>query len=159
MAGQTLVARFQFATLRLMSRFICSIATLLAIGRILAAERHFDFSGAKANESPAGFRSVVTGEGKPGEWKVIADETSSGVAATNATASLVIKHQVLAQLSQDSTDEHFPLLIFDGEVFNDFVLTTRFKTVGGDREQMAFARLPHVAMVHQRLEWLRDRSK
>ena len=120
-----------------MSRFICSIATLLAIGRILAAERHFDFSGAKANESPAGFRSVVTGEGKPGEWKVIADETSSGVAATNATASLVIKHQVLAQLSQDSTDEHFPLLIFDGEVFNDFVLTTRFKTVGGDREQMA----------------------
>ena len=31
----------------------------------------------------------------------------------------------------------FPLLVFDGESFNDFTLTTRFKLVRGGLEQMA----------------------
>ena len=44
---------------------------------------------------------------------------------------------MLAQLAQDPTDEHFPLLIFEGETFGDFTLTTRFKTVKGVAEQMA----------------------
>jgi hypothetical protein len=49
----------------------------------------------------------------------------------------VVKQSVLAQLSQDPTDEHFPLLIFQDETFDDFTLTTRFKTVRGSQEQMA----------------------
>ena len=36
-----------------------------------------------------------------------------------------------------SYDEHFPMLIYDGETFGDFNLTTRFKIVGGVMEQMA----------------------
>src|SRR5207247_226680 len=44
---------------------------------------------------------------------------------------------VLAQVNQDPTDERFPLLVFDGETFSDFTLTTRFKLVRGDVEQMA----------------------
>jgi len=47
------------------------------------------------------------------------------------------RHQVLAQLSRDATDEHFPLLIFEGETFGDFTLATRLKTVDGTVEQMA----------------------
>src|SRR3989442_15302895 len=120
-----------------MYRFICSITVLFIVWSATAAEHHFDFSGAKPNETPPGFRSAVTGEGKPGEWKVIVDETSSEAAATNANSSVIIKHQVLGQLSRDVADEHFPLLIFDGETFTDFTLTTRFKTVSGAREQMA----------------------
>jgi hypothetical protein len=44
---------------------------------------------------------------------------------------------VLAQTSKDQTDERFPILIYDGEIFQDFKLTTRFKIVGGMAEQMA----------------------
>src|SRR5205085_5063404 len=47
------------------------------------------------------------------------------------------KRAVLAQLAQDSADEHFPLLIYEDEVFDDFKLTTQVKTVKGTVEQMA----------------------
>jgi hypothetical protein len=47
------------------------------------------------------------------------------------------KQAVLAQLDRDPTDERFPLLIYEQEVFEDFTLTTRFKTVSGTAEQMA----------------------
>jgi len=40
-------------------------------------------------------------------------------------------------LSRDTTDEHFPMLIFEGESFGDFTLTTQVKTVEGALEQMA----------------------
>ena len=51
-------------------------------------------------------------------------------------ARVVSKHAVIAQLSQDQTDEHFPLLIFEDETFDDFTLSTRFKTVRGDKERI-----------------------
>jgi len=44
---------------------------------------------------------------------------------------------VLAQLSQDTTENRFPMLIYDSETFNDFKFTTRFKIVSGIAEQMA----------------------
>jgi hypothetical protein len=43
----------------------------------------------------------------------------------------------LAQTSQDATDEHFPILLYEKESFTDFTLSTRFKTVSGKVEQMA----------------------
>ena len=52
-------------------------------------------------------------------------------------APVVARKAVLAQLAQDPTDEHFPLLIYEGETITDFTLTTRFKTVNGVVEQMA----------------------
>ncbi|PWU09336.1 MAG: hypothetical protein C5B50_27570 [Verrucomicrobia bacterium] len=89
------------------------------------AERVLDFNQFPTNQTPPGFRSAVAGQGKPGNWRVIQD-TSAGS-----------KEAVLAQLSQDATDEHFPLLVFEEETFSDFRLTTRFKTVGGVADQMA----------------------
>src|SRR5205814_834696 len=47
------------------------------------------------------------------------------------------KKAVLAQIAQDTTDEHFPILIYDDETFGDFTFSTRFKTVSGRTEQMA----------------------
>jgi hypothetical protein len=49
----------------------------------------------------------------------------------------VARRPVLAQLSQDHTDERFPMLIYDGETFKDFKLTVPFKIVNGIAEQMA----------------------
>jgi hypothetical protein len=112
------------------------ILALLALP-VTAAERKFDFSDVRENQPPPGFRSTVTGQGKPGDWKVILDEVPSLLPPLTARAPAVAKRPVLAQLAQDPTDEHFPLLIFAEETFGDFTLTTRFKTVKGVAEQMA----------------------
>jgi hypothetical protein len=104
---------------------------------LAAAERKFDFSEVRENQIPPGFRSAVTGQGKPGDWRVIMDEVPSLLPALTPGAQGVAKKAVLAQLAQDATDEHFPLLICESDAIDNFTLTTRFKTVKGVMEQMA----------------------
>ena len=103
----------------------------------IGAELTFDFADTPTDKTPSGFRSALAGTGKPGEWKIIMDEVPPLLAPLTTKAPVVTRRAVLAQLGQDPTDERFPLLIFDGEVFSDFTLTTRFKLVGGGLEQMA----------------------
>jgi len=102
-----------------------------------AAERIFDFGAWAENQTPPGFRSAVSGKGKPGDWKMILEEVAPLLTPINPAAPNVTKRRVLAQLAQDPTDEHFPLLIYENETFSDFTLTTSFKTVRGALEQMA----------------------
>ncbi len=112
----------------------------LALAALLsarAAERVFDLSEATLNEPPKGFRSALAGGGKPGDWRVILDDLPADFQPLTPQAPQVARHRVLAQMSTDPTDERFPLLIYDGEVFSDFTLTTKFKTVSGAVEQMA----------------------
>jgi len=112
------------------------LLALLALP-VMAAERRFDFTDVPENQTPPGFRSTVTGQGKPGEWRVVMDAVPPLLQSLSSRAPEVAKKPVLAQLSQDPTDEHFPLLIYDGDVIDDFTLTTRFKTVKGVVERMA----------------------
>jgi hypothetical protein len=116
--------------------FCVSLGLLLASPAV-AAERKFDFGQFPENQTPPGFRSTVSGVGKPGDWKVIMEDVPSALAPLTPQAQSNSKRGVLAQLSQDPADEHFPMLIFADEVFDDFTLTTRFKTVNGKAEQMA----------------------
>jgi hypothetical protein len=102
-----------------------------------AAEKVLTFSGYKENETPSGFRSVVSGSGKPGEWKVLLDDAPSMFAPISPKAPATSKRAVLGQLSRDKTDEHFPMFVYDEESFDDFLLTTQFKIVDGVEEQMA----------------------
>ena len=117
------------------NHFLWALA-LLALPAV-AAERKFDFSDVRENQAPPGFRSVVTGQGKPGDWRVIMDEVPPLLPPLSSAAPAVARKAVLAQLAQDPTDEHFPLLIYEGDIMGDFTLTTRFKTVKGVAEQMA----------------------
>ena len=121
---------------RLISNRGWVLLTLIALPAP-GAERIFDFGAWPENQTPPGFRSSVTGRGKPGDWKIILDEVPPLLTPLNPAAPVVTKRPVLAQLAQDPTDEHFPLLIYETETFNDFTLTTRFKTVRGALEQMA----------------------
>lgn len=102
-----------------------------------AAELKFDFSQLTANQPPPGFRSLVAGQGQPGDWKIVMDEVPPLLAPLTDQAPVVTKRPVLAQLAQDPTDEHFPMLVYEKELFTDFTLTTRFKTMKGEKEQMA----------------------
>jgi hypothetical protein len=113
--------------------WVLALLTLPAV----AAERKFDFSDVGENKAPPGFRSAVTGWGKPGDWRVILDDVPPLLEPITAATPGVTKKPVLAQLAQDPTDEHFPLLIYEGDVMGDFTLTTRFKVVKGTAEQMA----------------------
>jgi hypothetical protein len=110
---------------------------LLATTSLVAAERRFDFGEVKENQTPPGFRSAVNGVGRPGDWKVILADVPPILEPLTPNAPSMAKKPVLAQLSQDPSDEHFPVLIFEDEVFDDFTLTTRFKTVSGEKERMA----------------------
>ena len=47
------------------------------------------------------------------------------------------KTDVLAQLSRDPSDNHYPMLIYEPQVFRDFKITMRIKTVAGEKERMA----------------------
>jgi hypothetical protein len=117
---------------------ICFLWMLLVCASpAFAAERVFDFGETRENQTPPGFRSAVTGTGKPGEWKVLMDSVPPLLPPLTPQAPSVTKRAVLAQLARDPDDEHFPLFIYENETFGDFTLTTRFKTVSGVKEQMA----------------------
>jgi hypothetical protein len=104
---------------------------------VFGAEIKIDFSNFKIGQTPGGFHSVLAGSGPPGQWKVVEDEVPSLLPAFGGKAPIVGRRAVLAQLSRDAGDDRFPMLIYDGEVFKDFKLTTRFKIVSGTAEQMA----------------------
>lgn len=101
------------------------------------AERFFDFGEFPAGQTPPGFRSVVAGEGSPGEWKIVMDEVPPRLEPLSDKAPALTRRAVLAQLSQEPNDERFPILMFDGETFGDFELTTRFRLISGQTAQMA----------------------
>jgi hypothetical protein len=104
------------------------------------AEIKIAFSDFAAGQSPTNFHNALAGTGQPGDWKIVTDEAPSAFApllpGITPTASAV-RRPVLAQLSRDPTDEHFPMFIYDGQTFKDFKLATPFKIVVGVAEQMA----------------------
>ena len=119
-----------------MRRFILCLCLLLAAAS-RGAEIRFDFSDYQAGSTPTNFHSALAGSGQPSTWKIIMDDVPPLLAPLTDRAPSVTKRAVLAQTSQDATDEHFPLFIYDGETFKDFKFTTRFKIVSGAVEQMA----------------------
>jgi hypothetical protein len=120
-------------------RLSAYLVLALAVARLplAAAERKFEFGLDLEGHTPPGFRSAVSGEGSQGDWRVILDELPPLLEPLTPQAQVVTRRPVLAQLAQDPTDEHFPMLIFDSETYDDFTFTTRLKNVKGRVEQMA----------------------
>ncbi|NGO39522.1 hypothetical protein G4L39_08950 [Limisphaera ngatamarikiensis] len=116
---------------------VCLGVLCCGLGFVRGAELAFDFGPTQVDRVPEGFRSLLAGGGAPGEWRVIWDEVPSELPPLSEKAPVVSRRTVLAQLSEDGTDERFPLLVYEPLVFGDFTFTTRFKTVRGQRERMA----------------------
>jgi hypothetical protein len=121
-----------------MQRLMWLLVVFSGLIPALAGERIIDFSQFPLDKPPAGFVSEISGGGKPADWKVILEPGAPPGTPAQATndASNAGK-AVLAQLSQDATDEHFPMLVLSDETYADFSLTTHFKIVDGLFEQMA----------------------
>jgi hypothetical protein len=122
--------------LEMFRRIAIGAAFALCTMLVQGAELFFDWSKTKLEEAPAGFKNTVSGEGKPGIWQMIEDEVPSALPALSPKARAP-KKAVLAQVSRDPTDEHYPILVYTNEVFADFKFTTRLKCVSGAVEQMA----------------------
>jgi hypothetical protein len=119
---------------------ILTVVTLAVASQ--ATELRLDFSQFPLGETPTGYSSLISGEGKPGAWKVVNDEVPvlPDALSTNESSALLdrpLKRFVLAQTAQDAVDEHFPILLYNGDTFGDFTLTTRFKILSGKIDQMA----------------------
>jgi hypothetical protein len=116
------------------SIWICFFA--LAV-KVAGAEIHFNFSDTPEGALPTNFQAVLAGSGSPATWKIVLDDVPSAFAPLTDKAPNVSRHGVLAQTSDDPTDERFPMVLFTGERFRNFKFTTRFKIVSGVTEQMA----------------------
>jgi hypothetical protein len=112
----------------------------LALGAapaIFGAEIKFNFGDFADGQTPTNFQSVVAGSDQPADWKVIQAQVPSLMPSFNGNSPAMASHAVLAQLSQDPDDNRFPMLVYQGDSFKDFKMTTRFKIVSGVAEQMA----------------------
>ena len=137
--AQTLVVGPIFVTLRAMRKWSFGFVLALALSAP-GADINIDFSNFPTNTTPAGFHGALAGGGEKGDWRIIMDESPSAfvpLLPQTGRPLILTRHAALAQLSQDPTDERFPMLIYDRETFKDFKLTTRFKIVSGMAEQMA----------------------
>ena len=79
----------------------------------------YNFDGYQAGELPSIFSAVRTGQGAMGDWQIVADESAPS------------KPNVLAQLSKDSTDYRFPVVVSNEGLFKDLELSVMFKAVSG----------------------------
>ncbi len=123
-----------------MRRFIWWLplaAVLMASESLFGTERKFDFSTAPIGGGPPDTTSIVAGDGKPGDWKVVLDDVPLPPDPFMSNAVRLAKKSVVAQLARDHVDKHFPILLLGKDTYDDFTLTTRFKLVDGDTEQMA----------------------
>jgi len=110
----------------------------LALGWSAAgAELQFNFGELAANGSLTNFHAELLGGGGPVAWQVLPGEAPSAFAPLAATAKTAGGGSVLAQTSQDATNERYPMFIYDGEKFRNLRFTTQFKLVSGGTEQMA----------------------
>ena len=107
------------------------------VAAAFGAEIKIDFSGFADGSAPTNFHRALAGGGQPGDWKIVMDEIPPLLAPLSDKAPVETKRAVLAQTSQDMTDERFPMFIYDGDTFKDFQFTTRFKIISGVAEQMA----------------------
>ena len=90
--------------------FSQSAATVIAISKM------------DVGSAPDGFKFARTGQGGPGQWTVVKDETS-------------FEGRAIEQSSTDRTDYRFPLAILDPVVAKNIEISVKFKPVAGRVDQ------------------------
>ncbi|HUC86568.1 MAG TPA: family 16 glycoside hydrolase [Candidatus Acidoferrales bacterium] len=119
-------------------RYSVLLGLLLLGWPAAGAELQFSFGDLGADGSLTNFHAEVLGGGGPAAWKLLPGEAPSAFAQLSDPAkNLAGAGSVLAQTSQNPTDERFPMFIYDGEKFRNFHFSTQFKLVSGVAEQMA----------------------
>ena len=118
-------------------RSLCLIFLFALTGAVSGAERRFDFGECPEGGVPTNFSAALFGGGAPGAWKVALTEVPSAFAPFTGSAPAFNHAKALTQANSDGTDERFPMLVYDGDIYRDFKFSSRFKIAGGVVEQMA----------------------
>lgn len=100
-------------------------AVVLLLAESGARAQTFGFDDLQAGEPPKGMTCALTGKGRPGVWKAMAEPTAP--TAPN----------VLGQTDADSTSYRFPVCVLDAAKAADLDLSVRFKPVSGAADQAA----------------------
>lgn len=124
-------------SLTLLSGAIALLCFLAPAAATRAAELVLDFSRLVPGPLPDIYRPALTGGGPSPDWRIIQVATANTLPPLLASASTNASETVIAQLSEDPTDERFPLLIYDKDSFSDFTATLKVRAVKGRVEQMA----------------------
>lgn len=101
---------------------VMALATAILATTVTASAETVTFVGGQIGTLPKEFVSAMTGRGEPGRWEIVEDASAEGGRA-------------LAQLSEDKTDDRFPLAIYMPTVPSDVEATTRFKAMSGSVDQ------------------------
>lgn len=119
-------------------RHLVLLGILLLGWPAVGAELQFSFGDLGADGSLTNFHAELLGGGGPVSWRLLPGEAPSAFTQlADPTKHVAGAGSVLAQTSQDPTDERFPLYIYDGDKFRNFRFGTQFKLVSGVAEQMA----------------------
>ena len=81
-----------------------------------------DIAGMQPGVAPPGFIFGRTGQGTPGDWRVVADPSAA-------------EQKAIAQISQDRTDYRFPLAVYGAVSARNVDVVVRFKPVDGTVDQ------------------------
>jgi hypothetical protein len=103
-------------------RTVLTLAAPWLIAGTAVAET-WRFDAQRPLDAPAGMSCALTGRGRPGVWKVVAD--ASAPSAPN----------VLAQTDADSTSYRLPVCVVNGVSATDLDLSIRFKPISGSVDQ------------------------
>ncbi len=79
----------------------------------------FNFENYPVGQAPSGWTEAVTGKGKPCRWEIVNDQGN----------------KVLAQLSSETPDYRFNLIVNNALRYKDVEITVRFKAVKGRGDQ------------------------
>src|SRR5258705_5665028 len=112
-------------------QWVAVVSDITTLAGAAPIERVFDWRDTKVNETPKGFRSVLSGSGLPGDWKVLFDEISwpglEGGALGPARAGGRHVRPALGRLSRRPPGARYPMVILLRETFSDFRARCRFK--------------------------------
>ncbi len=101
------------------------LVALLVGFHIQAADNPLSLSKQKLGKTPAGFRIIRVGPGKPGTAKVIK------TAVPNQSTGALEEHRVLEIAGGDSNSSHYTLLLLEKPKQKDFTYSTRFRITKG----------------------------
>jgi hypothetical protein len=108
--------------MRLQRRWLVTGTLALTVSTGVASAEVFDFESAAVDSLPKGWSVAMTHEGGAPRWAVVAADEGGNA---------------LAQLSDDSTSQRFPLAILAKDSIRNGALSVRFKPISGRVDQAA----------------------
>ena len=97
-----------------------------------AADRPFAFQKMKLGKLPANYISGAHGTGKPSSWEIAEIEVPSTL-----NPKINIKQHALVHVGNIKDSYNYPVLIYEGDKFDEMTLTVRLRITGGNTVQAA----------------------